>query len=103
MINNKYGFDKNVINALQDIDSIPTTEPNAVPGVPGRLYIIAPEQREHLEHIIKVLDSIPQNEILQMSEAEKMYYSSLLNNAESVLKNSISRPAKKKSIYEMER
>ncbi len=103
MINEKFGFDRSIVNALQDIDSIPTTEPNALPGVPGRLFIVAPEQKEELEHIVEVLDGIPQDEFLRMNETEKAFYSSLLNNAERVLKNSISRPAKARRPSALER
>lgn len=103
MLRDRFNFDRSLIDALQDIDSIPTTEPNAVPGIPGRLFIVAPEQKEHLEHIIKVLDSVPHDVYLQMSDTEKGFYSSLLNNAERVLKNSISRPVRKKRSQEQER
>lgn len=103
MINEKFGFDKAIVAALQDTDSIPTTEPNAIPGVPGRLYIVAPEQKEQLKKIIGVLDNVPQSEIQNMTNEEKMFYSSLLKNADRVLNNCISRPTKNRRTQDVER
>ncbi|MFA0814775.1 MAG: hypothetical protein ACC608_03190 [Anaerofustis sp.] len=89
---NKYDFPKEILDALENLDNIPTTEQDAVPGIPGKLFIIAPEQKEELFNIVRRLDSISEKEYLEMDDEEKWYYSTILNNAEIVLKNSISRP-----------
>ena len=103
MVNNNFSFDKILVDALQDLDSIPTTEPDSIPGISGRLYIVAPEQKEKLEHIVSVLGSISEEDFLQMNQEEKQFYSLLLNNAERVLKNSISRPINSNRINKSER
>lgn len=87
----KIGFDMSIVRALNDIDNIPTTEPGVVPGIPGRLFIVAPEQVEQLEIIISTLCAIPESDLHAMSNAEKIELSSLLNNAIRVRNNSISR------------
>lgn len=100
MKDDRFGFEPGIIKALQDIESIPQTEPGAVPGIPGRLFIIAPEQKEQLEHIVKVLDNVTREELSSMSDKEKMFYSGLLNNADTVLKNSIGRLERKELLKE---
>ena len=87
----KYGFNAEIVKALFDIDSIPTTEPGIIKGIPGRLFIVAPEQIVQLDYIINTLDAIPQSELAKMSYEEKLELSSLLNHAIRVRENSISR------------
>lgn len=87
----RFDFEPRFIASLEDINSLPMTEPNAVPGIPGRLFIIAPEQKEQMEHLIRVLDAIPAEELESWTDAEKMHWSSILNNADVVLKNCITR------------
>lgn len=87
----KYGFDAELVRSLNDIDSIPTTEPGIDKGIPGRLFIVAPQQLEQIDFIIKTLDSVPVSELETMSQQEKMELSVLINNAIRVRKNSISR------------
>ena len=87
----KYGFNVEIVNALFDIDSIPTTDPGIIKGIPGRLFIVAPEQIKQLDYIISTLDAIPQSELAKISNEEKWELSSLLNNAIRVRENSISR------------
>lgn len=94
MMNEIFNFDNDIVKALKDINSIPTTEPNAIPGIPGPLFIIAPEQKIKLENIVTVLDNVPPEKFATMSDAEKLFYSSLLNNAETILRNCICRPTR---------
>jgi hypothetical protein len=90
----KYGFSKEILYALEHLNDIPATEANSVPGVPGKLFIIAPEQKDELISIVQKLDNIAEKEYLEMDDEEKWYFSTVLNNAETVLKNSISRPGR---------
>ena len=87
----RLGFDPDLVRALEDIDSIPTTDPDTVKGIPGRLFIVAPQQLELLDFIIETLDAISPSEFETMNTEDKVRISGLLNNALRVRKNSVSR------------
>lgn len=86
-----FGFSPDVVNALLDIDSIPTTEPNAVPGAPSPQFIVSPSQKAELIKIINTLNEVNENELMSMINDDKWQLSLLLNNAERVLHNCICR------------
>ena len=88
----RFDFQPQLIASLKDIDSLPMTEPNAVPGIPGRLFIVAPEQKEQLEYLIRVLDAVSSEELETWTDTEKLYWSGILNNADTVVRNCITRP-----------
>lgn len=85
---NRFGFDKSLVHLLTNLDAIPQTQPNPLPGIGGRLFIITKIQQEAIRNIINRLDQVSNNEFIQMSPKEKVLFSTLLNNAERVLKNS---------------
>lgn len=87
----RFAFPEEIENALLNLDSIPCTEPNVVPGVPGRLFILAPSEKIILEDIINTLDRVTSDELELWLPEEIHYYSSLLHNADRVLRNSICR------------
>lgn len=87
----RFNFPKDIEKALMNLDSIPCTELGVIPGIPGSLFIIAPEQKEELKKIIETLDNIDSKELECWSDEDKRYYSSLLNNADVVLRNCVTR------------
>lgn len=84
----KFDFPIEIENALMDLDSIPTT---MIEGIPGELFIVGPDQVSILANIIETLDNVDSKEFETWSNEEKIYYSRLLNNADTVMRNKITR------------
>lgn len=87
-MNRRYKFPIDIENALMDRDTIPTCK---VEGIPGDMYILSPDQIPILEEIINTLDNVDSKELETWTFEEKRYYSRLLNSADLVYKNSITR------------
>lgn len=85
----QYGFRNELVESLMNLDLMPVLPAGSIAGVPGKLFIISPDERSEIKRMINELDDIPIKEIFEMDEKQKMFLSSLINNAEVVLKHSV--------------
>lgn len=85
----QYGFRNELVESLMNLDLMPVLPAGSIAGVPGKLFIISHDERIEIKNIVMKLDSIPFKEIYLMGERQKMFLSSLINNAEVVLKHSV--------------
>lgn len=85
----QYGFRNELVESLMNLDLMPVLPAGSMAGVPGKLFIISPDERIEIKNIVMKLDAIPLKALYLMSERQKMFLSSLINNAEVVLKHSV--------------
>ena len=81
MKKNRFNFDKKILEMLDNLDLIPKTQTDPLPGVGGRLFIITKSQQNYFKQICDTLALVP--------EKEKLFWSWIWNNAERVLSNCV--------------
>lgn len=89
--NRKFDFPPELEKALADLSKWPTTEQGVVPGYSTAFFIITENEKMELMNIVNTLDNLSSEQIDSWSFDEKNYYSALLNSADRVLRNSLSR------------
>ena len=74
MKKNRFNFDKKILEMLDNLDLIPKTQTDPLPGVGGRLFIITKSQQNYFKQICDTLALVPEEhmscmlEVLQQDE-----------------------------------
>ena len=89
MKKNRFNFDKKILEMLDNLDLIPKTQTDPLPGVGGRLFIITKSQQNYFKQICDTLALVPEEEENTYSKKEKLFWSWIWNNAERVLSNCV--------------
>lgn len=89
--NKKFDFPAEIEEALSNLELWPKTERGAIPPWPTSWFIVTENQKMILANIINTLDAVSSESFDRWTDDEKRYYSALLNSAERVLHNSLSR------------
>ncbi|WP_418807599.1 hypothetical protein [Phascolarctobacterium faecium] len=89
MKKNRFNFDKKMLEMLDNLDLIPKTQTDPLPGVGGRLFIITRSQQKYFTLICDTLALVSEEETNTYSKKEKLFWSCIWNNAERVLSNCV--------------
>ncbi len=87
----KFDFPTEIEEALINLEHWPRTERGAVPPWPTSWFIVTENEKKELTNIINTLGQVSSKVFAHWTDDEKHYYSILLNSAERVLHNSLSR------------
>lgn len=86
---NRFNFDKKILANLNNLDNIPCTQPDPLPGVGGRLFIITKTQKNIILNICNTIEALAPEEYNNYPDKEKLFWSCICNNADRVLNNCV--------------
>jgi hypothetical protein len=86
---NRFNFDKKILSMLDNLDNIPRTQTDPLPGVGGRLFIITKTQKNAILNICNIIDALKPEEYNTYPDKEKFFWACICNNADRVLNNCV--------------
>ncbi len=72
MKKNRFNFDKKILEMLDNLDLIPKTQTDPLPGVGGRLFIITKSQQNYFKQICDTLALVPEEEVNTYSKKREI-------------------------------
>lgn len=73
MKKNRFNFDKKILEMLDNLDLIPKTQTDPLPGVGGRLFIITKSQQNYFKQICDTLALVPEEEVNTYSKKRNYF------------------------------
>lgn len=70
---NRFNFDKKILSMLDNLDNIPRTQTDPLPGVGGRLFIITKTQKNAILNICNIIDALKPEEYNTYPDKEKFF------------------------------
>lgn len=86
---NRFNFDKKILSMLDNLDNIPRTQTDPLPGVGGRLFIITKTQKNAILNICNIIDALKPEEYNTYPDKEKFFWACICNNSDRVLNNCV--------------